>query len=54
MSDHRKSITKEMEVCHDCAEYGGSFCDDCMTEIKKLKVSLDPGPKAPIPDQTAD
>ena len=33
----RKSITKELEVCHDCAEYGGRFCDECLDEIKKLK-----------------
>lgn len=33
----RKSITKELEVCHDCAEYGGHFCDECLDEIKKLK-----------------
>ncbi len=33
----KTSITKELEVCHDCAEYGGHFCDDCLDEIKKLK-----------------
>lgn len=33
----RISITKELDVCHDCAEYGGDFCDDCLDEIMKLK-----------------
>ena len=34
---NRKSITKELDVCHDCAEYGGHFCDECLEEIKKYK-----------------
>jgi hypothetical protein len=29
--------TKELEVCRDCAEYGGDFCDDCLNELLKLK-----------------
>ena len=29
--------TKELEVCKDCAEYGGDFCDDCLNELLKLK-----------------
>lgn len=33
----RKSITKELDVCHDCAEYGGQFCDECLQEIKNMK-----------------
>jgi hypothetical protein len=33
----RKSITKELDVCHDCAEYGGHFCDNCLDEIVKLR-----------------
>ena len=33
----RKSITKELDVCHDCAEYGGHFCDECLEEIKNMK-----------------
>ena len=35
--EERKSITKELDVCHDCAEYGGHFCDECLDEIKKFK-----------------
>jgi len=35
--ESRKSITKELDVCHDCAEYGGHFCDECLDEIKKIK-----------------
>jgi hypothetical protein len=34
----RKSITKELDVCHDCAEYGGHFCDECLEEIKNMKA----------------
>lgn len=34
---NRKSITKELDVCHDCAEYGGHFCDECLKEISKMK-----------------
>lgn len=30
-----KSITKELDVCHDCAEYGSDFCDECLEELKK-------------------
>ena len=37
----RKSITKELDVCHDCAEYGGHFCDECLDEIKKMKQDAD-------------
>lgn len=37
----RKSVTKELEVCHDCAEYGGHFCDDCIEEIQKMKKEQD-------------
>lgn len=29
--------TKELEVCKDCAEYGGDFCDECLEELLKLK-----------------
>lgn len=29
--------TKELEVCRDCAEYGGDFCDDCLNELLKLR-----------------
>lgn len=29
--------SKEQEVCKDCAEYGGNFCDDCLDELLKLK-----------------
>lgn len=29
--------SKELEVCKDCAEYGGDFCDDCLDELLKLK-----------------
>ena len=29
--------TKELEVCKDCAEYGGDFCDDCLNELLKFK-----------------
>lgn len=29
--------TKELEVCKDCAEYGGDFCDDCLEELLKYK-----------------
>lgn len=45
--ESRKSITKELDVCHDCAEYGGHFCDECLEEIKNLKQSteLDGGVK---------
>ena len=35
--EERKSITKELDVCHDCAEYGGQFCDECLDEITKFK-----------------
>lgn len=38
----RKSITKELDVCHDCAEYGGQFCDECLREIKNMKKKEDP------------
>ena len=40
MADERKekpSVAKELDVCHDCAEYGGHFCDECLDEIKKMK-----------------
>jgi len=36
VEETRKSITKELDVCHDCAEYGGHFCDECLEEIKKI------------------
>ena len=39
--ESRKSITKELDVCHDCAEYGGDFCDECLEEIKKIKQQTD-------------
>jgi len=39
--EDRKSITKELDVCHDCAEYGGHFCDECLDEIKKMKEKLE-------------
>lgn len=29
--------TKELEVCKDCAEYGGDFCDECLNELLKLR-----------------
>lgn len=29
--------SKELEVCKDCAEYGGDFCDECLEELLKLK-----------------
>ena len=36
----RKSISKELDVCHDCAEYGGHFCDECLEEIINLKENV--------------
>ena len=30
-------ITKELDVCRDCAEYGGDFCDECLEELLKRK-----------------
>lgn len=35
--EERKSITKELDVCHDCAEYGGQFCDECLEEIHRYR-----------------
>lgn len=29
--------TKELEVCKDCAEYGGDFCTECLEELLKLR-----------------
>lgn len=37
MKKENKLITKELDVCHDCAEYGGHFCDECLKEILKMK-----------------
>lgn len=56
----KKSITKELDVCHDCAEYGGHFCDQCLEEIKKMKKentdfeieSLDPDKRSWYYDDT--
>lgn len=43
--DLMKPGTKELDVCHDCAEYGGHFCDECLEEIIKIKnqTGLDGG-----------
>lgn len=41
VKETRKSITKELDVCHDCAEYGGHFCDECLDEIKNMKKKQD-------------
>ena len=35
--DLKRPGAKELEVCHDCAEYGGEFCDECLEEILKMK-----------------
>ena len=32
--------TKELDVCRDCAEYGGDFCDECLEELLKRKELL--------------
>jgi len=41
VEETRRSITKELDVCHDCAEYGGHFCDECLEEIKKIKAATE-------------
>ena len=41
VEESRKSITKELDVCHDCAEYGGHFCDECLDEIVRIKENAD-------------